>query len=268
MNRISETFKNLKANNKKAFVSYVMAYDPNEETCLKLLNCFVENGVDILEIGLPFSDPMAEGEIIQKAAERVLEKNIKQKYVLNLVKKFREKNQQTPIILMGYYNPIFYYGIENFIRDAKNVGADGFIIVDLPPEEDEEFTNFATKQNLALIKLTTPTTTDERAEKILKTASGFVYYVSVAGVTGQKETDFGTTKEKIELLKKQTSLPICVGFGIKTPEQAKQASEIGDGIIIGSAFVKIIEENINDENLILSKISDLTKNVRKAIDGQ
>lgn len=265
MERLDKKFAALKAQNKKAFVSYIMGNDPEAETCLKLLNGFVEAGVDILEIGLPFSDPMAEGPIIQKAAERVLQNNVKQKDVLNLVKKFREKNSDTPIILMGYYNPIFHYGVEKFINDSKTAGADGFIIVDLPPEEDNEFVSLTKKHGLSLIKLTTPTTDKLRAEKILKDSSGFVYHVSVAGVTGQKEADIKQAEEKVKLIKSVKDIPVCIGFGIKTPEQAKEAAKMADGIVIGSAFVKIIEENKKDIQKMVENCINLAKAVRTAI---
>ncbi|HCR85192.1 MAG TPA: tryptophan synthase subunit alpha [Alphaproteobacteria bacterium] len=265
MERLNKIFSELKAKNKKAFVSYIMGHDPDEKTCLKILHGFVAEGVDILEIGLPFSDPMAEGPIIQKAAERVLAQNVTQKKILELVIRFREKNSETPVILMGYFNPIYHYGIENFVEESKAAGADGFIIVDLPPEEDSEFVKLTQTFGLSLIKLTTPTTDKIRAEKILKTSSGFVYHVSVAGVTGQKDADIKQAEEKVKLIKSVKDIPVCIGFGIKTPEQAKEAAKMADGVVIGSAFVKIIEENLSNTQKMVENCINLAKFVRDVL---
>ena len=266
-NRIENKFAELEQKGKKAFVSYFMGADPDPETTLELMHNFADNGVDIIELGLPFSDPMAEGPTIQKAAERVLKKNIKQKDVLEIVKKFRERDSTTPVILMGYYNPIFFHGIRNFVIQAKNAGIDGFIIVDLPPEEDEEFVKILNENGLRFIKLTTPTTDAKRAKRVLQSASGFVYYVSVAGVTGVKSADFAEVQSKVMELKKHTDLPICIGFGIKNTEQAISASKISEGIVIGSAFVKIIEENLHDKNAIIENSVKFVREIRQAIDS-
>lgn len=268
MTRIQEKFTALEKENKKAFVSYLMASDPNLEFSLKLMHEFANNGVDIIELGMPFSEPMAEGPTIQKAAGRALDANCKIKDVIETAKKFRENNSHTPVILMGYFNPILNYGIEKFTIDCDNAGVDGFIIVDLPPEEENELTSHLNKSDMSLIKLTTPTTDENRAKIILnEAAGGFVYYVSVAGVTGVKEAVLDSVKSQISLLKSKTDLPICVGFGIKTPQQAKEMSEISDGIVIGSAFVNIIENNLNTPEIALAECAKLTAEVRSALDN-
>lgn len=266
-NRIQKKFEKLKSLSKKAFVSYTMAGDHSLRLTIELMHKMVESGVDVIELGMPFSDPMAEGPTIQKAAERALKNGVKQQDVLKIVEEFRNKDNETPIILMGYFNPVNNYGLEKFIAESKSSGVDGFIIVDLPPEEDEDFLNLLQQQNLSFIKLTTPTTDSTRAAKILNSASGFVYYISVLGVTGVKSADFSEVESKISEIKKHTDLPICVGFGIKTSEQAKQAANIADGIVIGSAFVKIIEDNYNFEEDILEKYGIFARSIRNAIDG-
>lgn len=266
-NRIQKKFEELRSLSKKAFVSYTMAGDHSLRLTIELMHKMVESGVDVIELGMPFSDPMAEGPTIQKAAERALNNKVKQCDVLKIVEEFRNKDNKTPIILMGYFNPINNYGLEKFVVESKLSGVDGFIIVDLPPEEDEDFFSLLQQNNLSFIKLTTPTTDSTRATKILNSASGFVYYISVLGVTGVKSADFSDVKSKISEIKNHTNLPICVGFGIKTPEQAKQAADTADGVVVGSAFVKIIEDNYNSEEDILEKYGILAQSIRNAIDG-
>lgn len=267
MTRLESKFSELKNKNKKAFVSYIMAGDPDIGNNPKMMKGLVDNGVDVIELGMPFSDPMAEGPTIQKAAKRALENSVKTKDVIEVTKKFREEDESTPVILMGYFNPIFHYGIKQFIKDSEDAGVDGFIIVDLPPEEEEEVTEHLKGTDLSLIKLATPTTDAERAKLVLNNSRGFVYYVSVAGVTGVKEAAIDSVKGQINMLKKHTQLPVCVGFGIKTPEQAKELSENADGIVIGSAFVKIIESNLSDRTKAISECSSLAKKVRASLDS-
>lgn len=265
--RLKKKFEELKSQNKKAFVSYVMAGDPDFDSGGDIINKLANSGVDIIELGMAFSDPMAEGPIIQEAAKRALKCKSNITKVLEQVAEFRQSNNNTPIILMGYYNPIFSYGAEKFVADSLEAGVDGFIIVDLPPEEEEEITSFTQDTDISLIKLTTPTTDDKRIEKILRNAGGFVYYISVAGVTGQKEAQEDSVKKQVDFIKGKTNLPVCVGFGIKNAETAKKISKISDGIVIGSAIVKIIAENVDDRNKILSEIENFCLNIRDAIDG-
>ncbi len=263
MSRINHKFQSLKDDGKKAFVSYIMAGDLSLDFSYDLMNEMASNGVDVIELGMPFSDPMAEGPTIQKSAARALKNGTKIKNVIEVAKKFRANNSDTPVILMGYFNPIFYYGVAKFCKDCIDAGIDGLIIVDLPPEEENELTRYINKKdNLDLIKLTTPTTDLKRAEIVLKNSGGFVYYVSVAGVTGVKEANIAEVDSQITNLKTKTDLPICVGFGIKNADQAKKISSVADGIVIGSAFVKIIEENQENPKNAIALCNDLVKSVR------
>jgi tryptophan synthase alpha chain len=263
--RIKNKFAELKSKNKKAFVSYIMACDPNEKLTAELLEKMPASGVDIIELGIPFSDPMAEGPAIQRAAERALRTKCNIAKCFELVKNFRKKNDDTPIVLMGYFNPIFVFGIERFCKTAKASGVDGVIIVDLPPEEEAEFTKYSNAAKLDFIRLTTPTTDDARAKKILKNASGFVYYIAVAGVTGVKEAEKKSVEKAVKNLRNNTKLPIYVGFGIKNAGTAKEISKVADGIVIGSAFINIIEKNLKTQNKAVSECVSFAKEIRKAI---
>lgn len=267
MTRIDKKFKELKAQNKKAFICYLVAYDPTEDFTKNILKNLPEAGCDIIELGMPFSDPMAEGPIIQRASKRALKNNCDLNKCLELVSDFRKTNKETPIILMGYYNPILKFGVEKFLKASKQAGADGFIIVDIPFEEEKEFTVYSDKYDLPLIRLTTPTTDDDRAEKILKTAKGFVYHITVAGVTGQKEAVADLVGKGIKKIKKHTKLPVCAGFGIKTPEQAKEVAKNADGIVVGSALIKMIEENLNNPKKAEREILGFVTAVRKELDN-
>ncbi len=263
--RIDNTFSNLKEQGRAALVTYIMAYDPDMETSLEIMRGMPQAGADIIELGMPFSDPMAEGPIIQKSAARALAIGCTIKKVINMVHEFRKDNTKTPVILMGYYNPIYHYGLDIFVADAKNAGVDGFIIVDLPPEEEGEFTDMSIPAELSLIKLTAPTTTKKRAEIVLKRSSGFVYYVSIAGITGTKEANIGDVRSKITELRESTDLPIAVGFGIKTPEQVSKMSEVADGVVVGSAFVRLIEENIDNKDKCIESVLSLVSSLSGAI---
>ncbi len=263
--RLEKKFQELSASNKKAFICYLMACDPAEEFTNNILPKMAETGCDIIELGIPFSDPMAEGQIIQDATKRALKNNCDINKVFEIASNFRKKNNHTPIILMGYYNPVLKYGIQEFLEKSKVSGVDGFIIVDLPFEEENEFTKFSDEYNLPLIRLTTPTTDENRAEKILKTAKGFVYHITVAGVTGQKEAIADLVSSGIKKIKKYTSLPVCAGFGIKTPEQAEAVAKNADGIVIGSALIKMIEENLTNLKIAEEKILEFIRNVRAKI---
>lgn len=270
MNRIKSTFEKLKLNNEKGLGIFLTAGDPNFETSLNLIEKLPENGVDFIEIGMPFSDPMADGPTIQMSSQRALKSGMNLEKCLNIVKIVRKKNEHTPIILMGYYNPIYVYGKEKFVNEAINSGVDGLIVVDLPPEEDEELHNYSEKNNLSFIRLVTPTTKNERLKKILKNATGFVYYVSITGITGTQTPMIDEVSINLKNLKHFTDLPIVIGFGIRTPDQANLMANISDGIVVGSAVVDLIKtssDNIKENEIIvkscldfISKISSKIKN--------
>jgi tryptophan synthase alpha chain len=262
--RIENTFNALKAENRAALVTYIMASDPNEAATVALLKALPDAGADIIELGMPFSDPMADGPTIQEAAIRSLKSGGSLKHTLSIVQEFRKENDTTPIILMGYYNPIHHYGVERFTTDAIAAGVDGVIIVDLPPEEEKEFTVYSQKQSLALVRLTTPTTDGPRAKIVLENASGFVYYVSIAGVTGTKSANIQGISDAVTHLKQHTKLPIAVGFGISTPEQVAEVSAVADAVVVGSAIVKEMQANADNVDMMVDKVSALVKNLAAA----
>jgi len=246
MNRIEATFEKLKAEGRKALITFVMGGDPDEERSAAVLDSLPEAGADIIEIGMPFTDPMADGPAIQAAGLRALGKGASLKNIIKMVQHFRSKNTDTPIVLMGYFNPILAYGPENFIQDTAKAGVDGLIIVDLPPEEDMELRPRAEAENLCLTRLVTPTTQNERLDTVINGASGFLYYVSITGVTGTASADIDAVGEHIRQIREHTDLPICVGFGIKTPEDAAAMAKIADGVVVGSAIVQNIEKYQDD----------------------
>jgi tryptophan synthase alpha chain len=248
MNRIKRTFANLKKNNKKALGIFLTAGDPDLETSLGILVNLPKNGADFIEIGMPFSDPMADGPVIQESSERALKSGMNLEKCLSLVKTFREINNEVPIILMGYYNPIYKYGREIFVKKALEYGVDGLIIVDLPPEEDEELYNYSEKHNLSLIRLITPTTNKKRLARILNDATGFIYYVSITGITGTQAANPDDVLLKLNNVRQYTKLPVVIGFGIRTPEQALKMARISDGIVVGSAVVEKIKYSLDDKN--------------------
>ena len=248
MNRIKRTFANLKKNNKKALGIFLTAGDPDLETSLGILVNLPKNGADFIEIGMPFSDPMADGPVIQESSERALKSGMNLEKCLSLVKTFREINNEVPIILMGYYNPIYKYGREIFVKKALEYGVDGLIIVDLPPEEDEELYNYSEKHNLSLIRLITPTTNKKRLACILNDATGFIYYVSITGITGTQAANPDDVLLKLNNVRQYTKLPVVIGFGIRTPEQALKMARISDGIVVGSAVVEKIKYSLDDKN--------------------
>lgn len=237
MTRIDDTFARLNAQDKKAFVAYVMAGDPDFDTSLEIVRGLPAAGVDIIELGLPFTDPMADGPTIQLAGQRALEQGMTLERTLELAGTFRETDNTTPIVLMGYYNPIYNRGVETFLNDAKAAGIDGLIVVDLPPEEDDELCIPAQNAGLNFIRLATPTTDNKRLPKVLQNTSGFVYYVSITGITGAAEAQAGDVGPEVARIKSQTDLPVIVGFGIKTPERAQEIASIADGAVVGSAIV-------------------------------
>ncbi len=237
MTRIDRKFKELADHGKKAFVAYVMAGDPDFDTSLELVLGLPGAGVDILELGLPFTDPMADGPTIQLAGQRALDGGMTLLKTLEMARRFRQTDQDTPIVLMGYYNPIYSHGVDAFLKDAKEAGVDGLIIVDLPPEEDSELCIPAQKAGLNFIRLATPTTDDKRLPKVLQNTSGFVYYVSITGITGAAEAEAGDVGPEVARIKAHTDLPVAVGFGIKTPEAAKNIASVADGAVVGSAII-------------------------------
>ncbi|MFG6666987.1 tryptophan synthase subunit alpha [Halomonas sp. HNIBRBA4712] len=248
--RIERCFAALKSQNRPALVSFLTAGDPDPETSQRLLDGLPDAGVDIIELGMPFSDPMADGPAIQKAALRALAAGQTQAKTLAMVKRFRETNRETPIVLMGYYNPIYRYGVDRFLKDAADAGVDGLIVVDIPPEHDDELCTPAARYGIDFIRLATPTTDAKRLPRVLESASGFIYYVSVAGVTGVG----APTPEKLERavaeLKKHTPLPVGVGFGIRTPEQAATIGCFSDALVVGSALVERIEHAKNGDEAV------------------
>ncbi|MFP7570238.1 tryptophan synthase subunit alpha [Marivita sp. S2033] len=237
MTRIDAKFQDLRARGQKAFVSYVMAGDPDFDTSLELVKGLPGAGVDIIELGLPFTDPMADGATIQLAGQRALDAGMTLDRTLELTRRFREDDDTTPIVMMGYYNPIYSRGVDRFLEQAKAAGIDGLIIVDLPPEEDDELCIPAQAAGLNFIRLATPTTDDKRLPKVLQNTSGFVYYVSITGITGAAEAQAGDVAPEVARIKAKTDLPVIVGFGIKTPEAAQSIAGVADGCVVGSAIV-------------------------------
>ena len=247
MTRIDAKFASLKAEGKKAFVAYVMAGDPDYDTSLEVVKGLPAAGVDVIELGLPFTDPMADGPTIQLAGQRALENGQTLVKTLELARTFRETDDTTPIVLMGYYNPIFSHGVDRFLADAKAAGIDGLIVVDLPPEEDDELCIPAQAAGLNFIRLATPTTDDKRLPKVLQNTSGFVYYVSITGITGAANAVATDVGPEVARIKAATELPVIVGFGIKTPDQAAEVSRVADAAVVGSALVSAIEEGLDSD---------------------
>lgn len=240
MTRIDAKFAALKAGGKKAFVAYIMAGDPDLATSAEILAGLPAAGVDIIELGLPFTDPMADGTTIQLAGQRALEGGQTLQRTLDMVAAFRKTDDTTPIVLMGYYNPIYNRGVPKFLKDAKEAGIDGLIVVDLPPEEDAELCIPAAEAGINFIRLATPTTDDKRLPKVLQNTSGFVYYVSVTGITGSQAAQVADVAPEVARIKAATDLPLIVGFGISTPEAARTIAAVADGCVVGSAIVKEI----------------------------
>ncbi len=237
MSRIDARFASLKAEGRSAFISFTMAGDPDFETCMEIVRGLPAAGVDVIELGMPFTDPMADGPSIQLAGQRALGAGQTMAKTLEMVCAFREGDAETPIILMGYYNPIYSMGVDTFLAAAKQAGVDGLIIVDLPPEEDDELCLPAAKAGLHFIRLATPTTDDRRLPKVLQNTSGFVYYVSITGITGAAAAQSAAVAPEVAGIKAATDLPICVGFGVRTPENAAAIAAIADGVVVGTAIV-------------------------------
>jgi tryptophan synthase alpha chain len=243
--RLDETFAKVKREGRAAFVAFVTAGDPDYATSLDLLRALPKAGADIVELGMPFSDPMADGPAIQASSQRALKGGMTLTKTLEMVRSFRRENNTTPIVLMGYYNPIYIKGSENFVHTAKEVGVDGLIVVDVPPEADDELCIPAMKAGLNFIRLATPTTDDRRLPAVLANTSGFVYYVSIAGITGTRTPDIAAVKANVDRIKAKTALPVCVGFGVKSPEQAKAIGAFADGVVVGSALVSALADTLD-----------------------
>ncbi|MDZ5603201.1 tryptophan synthase subunit alpha [Pseudomonas sp. RP23018S] len=267
MSRLEQRFADLKAEGRAALVTFVTAGDPGYDASLAILKGLPDAGADVIELGMPFTDPMADGVAIQLATLRALEAGQNLAKTLQMVREFRTGNQTTPIVLMGYYNPIHRFGVERFVADAKEAGVDGLIIVDLPPEHDGELATPAQAAGIDFIRLTTPTTDDARLPRVLERSSGFVYYVSVAGVTGAGSATSEHVESAVARLRRHTDLPISVGFGIRTPEQAAAIARLADGVVVGSALVdKIAQAETPGQAIddVLSLCSALAKGVRNA----
>lgn len=263
MTRIDDTFARLRSQGKKAFVAYVMGGDPDEAASLAVMQGLPAAGVDIIELGMPFTDPMADGPTIQAAGQRALEGGMTMDRVLAMVRAFRKGDNATPIVLMGYYNPIYSRGVERFLKDATEAGIDGLIVVDLPPEEDDELCIPAQKAGLNFIRLATPTTDDKRLPKVLQNTSGFVYYVSVTGITGAAAAQAGEVGPEVARIKRSTDLPIVVGFGINSPDAARTIASVADGCVVGSAIVKRIGEGQSADQ-VLAFVAELAKGAHSA----
>ncbi len=240
MTRIDAKFAELRASGKKAFVSYIMAGDPDEAISLEIMKGLPAAGVDVIELGLPFTDPMADGATIQLAGQRALDGGMTLQKTLDMARAFRQADDTTPIVLMDYYNPIYSRGVEAFLKDAGEAGIDGLIVVDLPPEEDAELCIPAQAAGLNFIRLATPTTDDGRLPRVLQNTSGFVYYVSITGITGAANAEGADVGPEVARIKSQTDLPVIVGFGIKTPEKSREIAGLSDGAVVGSAIVERI----------------------------
>jgi tryptophan synthase alpha chain len=247
MTRIDTRFAELAKQGRSAFVTFVMAGDPDPATSLDIVKALPRAGADIIEIGMPFTDPMADGPSIQAAGLRALKGGMTLKKTLELVRGFRKDDDATPIVLMGYYNPIYIYGVDKFLVDAKSAGVDGLIIVDLPPEEDDELCLPAMKAGLNFIRLATPTTDDKRLPAVLANTSGFVYYVSITGITGAATADSAAVSEAVARIKRHTKLPVCVGFGIRTPETARAIASHANGAVVGTALVDALKTSLDAE---------------------
>ena len=269
--RIGRRFQALKVEGRSGLITFVTAGDPDLETSTEILFGLPAAGADLIELGMPFSDPMADGPAIQASSLRALKGGMTLKKTLKLVADFRKQDDATPVVLMGYYNPIYIYGTETFLGDAKAAGVDGLIIVDLPPEEVDELWQPARAAGIDVIFLTAPTSDDKRLPKIVARASGFVYYVSITGITGTRSADTADVKKAVERIRKHTDLPIGVGFGIKTPDQAAEIAAVADAAVVGSALVDVVAGNLDKNGKakpgLAGKLLDLVADLAAGIGG-
>ena len=269
--RIDTRFAELKKEGRAAFVTFVMCGDPDLDTSLSIIKALPKAGADIIEIGMPFTDPMADGPAIQAAGLRALKAGTTLKKTLGVVRDFRKDDNATPVVLMGYYNPIYIYGVDKFLVDAKAAGVDGLIVVDLPPEEDTELCLPALKAGLNFIRLATPTTDDKRLPAVLANTSGFVYYVSITGITGSASADTTQVKDAVARIKRHTQLPVCVGFGIRTPEAARGIAQAANGAVVGSALIDVMRATLDSEGRATAKtvpaVADFVASLAQGVRG-
>ncbi|MCW5704413.1 MAG: tryptophan synthase subunit alpha [Bradyrhizobium sp.] len=269
--RIDTRFAQLAKEGRSAFVTFLMAGDPDPATSLDIIKALPKAGADVIEIGMPFTDPMADGPSIQAAGLRALKGGMTLKKTLELVRGFRKGDDATPLVLMGYYNPIYIYGVDRFLADAKTAGVDGLIIVDLPPEEDDELCIPALKAGLNFIRLATPTTDDKRLPAVLANTSGFVYYVSITGITGAAAADSRAVGDAVARIKRHTGLPVCVGFGIRTPETARAIAEKANGAVVGTALVDALRDSLDAQGKATGKtvaaVADLAAALAQGVRG-
>lgn len=263
MNRIDEKFRELKNGKQKAFIAYITAGDPDLGTTGKLIIELEKRGVDLIELGIPFSDPLADGPTIQAASQRALRKGVTVKAIMRLVRSLR-KSVKVPFVFMTYYNPVLQYGLKKFVKDAKASGVDGIIVPDLPLEESGALSKIAREEDFSLILLTAPTSTNERLKKISVRSRGFIYFVSLTGVTGARSKLPADLKNNVRRLKRFTKTPVCVGFGVSTPGQAKAVASVADGVIVGSAIIRVIEKNIGRKDIV-KKVGYLSRSLAKGI---
>lgn len=245
--RLKQRFATCKADGRAALVTFITAGDPNLETSRAILHGLPQSGADVIELGMPFSDPMADGPSIQASSQRALKAGHKMAGTLDLVRSFRKTDTETPIVLMGYYNPIYVYPVESFLSDALDAGVDGLIVVDVPPEADQELCLPAIENGINFIRLATPTTDDQRLPTVLANTSGFVYYVSITGITGTASPDIDNVRAHVDRIKRATDLPVAVGFGVKTPEQARAMAGVSDGVVVGSALVDTLAASLGSD---------------------
>lgn len=260
---MSSRIKKIFSDGKKKLVTFVTGGDPNKLLSEKIIKKIIESGADIIEIGMPFSDPMADGPTIQLSSNRAIKNHINLNSIFEITQNIRKYNDSTPIILMGYYNLILHYGIQNFIKKCSLTGISGLIIVDLQPEEDSELYNMAQKYNVDLIRLITPNTTKKRLEIITKNASGFLYYVTITGITGQQSADIKELKNSIANIRLYSKLPVVAGFGINNQKQVSEICKTTDGIVVGSSIIKLIENNLGNETAMLNQIGNFIKELKE-----
>jgi tryptophan synthase alpha chain len=268
---MEQRFAALKAEGRAALVTFVTAGDPDYMTSLEILCALPRAGADVIELGMPFTDPMADGPAVQASSLRALKAGQNMHKTLALVAEFRTADAATPIVLMGYYNPIYIYGVARFLADAKAAGVDGLIVVDLPPEEDDELCLPALAAGLNFIRLATPTTDDKRLPAVLRNTSGFVYYVSITGITGMAAPDTGKVSAAVSRIKRHTALPIAVGFGVRTPAQARALAEVADGVVVGSALVDALKQSLDGDlkatGTSVTSVTDLVAGLAEGVRG-